>query len=113
MADGGDTIWVEVARLANLSPGVGHEVARDGRVYALFRLGDQVSALAGRCPHRGAALARGAVDPDGQTVTCPRLGCLRWRFALRTGAHAAGLPVRCATYPVEVRAGAVFVALPG
>ena len=108
----GGTVWVEVAHLTDLVPGEGREITHAGRAFALFRLGDEVAALGGLCPHQRSHLARGRVDPDQGTVTCPRRGCLRWRFSLRTGAHAADLPVICPTYPVEVRAGVVVVALP-
>ena len=105
--------WVAVADLANLLPGKGRQLSRGGEVYALFRLGDDVTALGGLCPHQQAPLADGVVDPVHRTITCPRRGCLRWRFALDSGRHAAGLAVACAAYPVEVRAGVVFARLPG
>ncbi len=104
--------WVAVARLDELTPGSSLEVTRDGRILALVRVEDRIFALAGLCPHQRARLAEGVVDVATKTITCPRRGCLRWRFDLATGTHAAGLPIVCPTYRVEVRAGVVFVACP-
>ena len=103
---------VEAARLDDLASGTGREFAHDGRAYALFRVGDRAFVLAGLCPHQKAHLADGAVDPAQQTVTCPRRGCLRWRFRLVDGAHDAGLPVACPTFPTRVEGGVVVVDLP-
>ena len=104
--------WVEAASLDDLSPGSGHEFTRNGRAYALFHVKGRVLALAGLCPHQKAHLSQGAVDPDRMTVTCPRRGCLRWRFSLETGSNADGMTVVCPTYPVRVEAGRVFVGSP-
>lgn len=103
--------WVALAKLADLPADAGREVAHGGRAYALFRLGDRAVALAGRCPHQGAHLASGPVDPARGTVTCPRRGCLRWRFDLATGA-GVDLVVACPTFPARVVDGVVEVALP-
>jgi nitrite reductase/ring-hydroxylating ferredoxin subunit len=58
-----------------------------GRVYywngcrvAVFRRGNQLFALADRCPHAGASLAQGRLE--GHEVVCPQHG---YRFDLRTG----------------------------
>ena len=105
--------WVAAARVDDLAPGSGREFVHAGRFYALVRVEDRVAALAGLCPHQGAHLASGAIDPERNSVTCPRRGCLRWRFDLTTGAHAGGLAVVCPTHPVRVEDGTVLVALPG
>ena len=103
--------WVEVARRDDLGAGSGREFVHRGRAYAVFGVDDRAFVLAGTCPHQGARLAGGAVDPMGSTVTCPRRGCLRWRFDLATG-RGVGLAVACATFPARVVAGAVLAALP-
>lgn len=71
---------------------------------AVFRLGDEIFAIDGVCPHRGAPLASGAVE-EGK-VYCPLHG---WGFDLRTGACAdnPAKPVR--SYPVRVVDGVVQV----
>ena len=105
-------IWVEVLKLADLAAGAGREITLHGKVYALFRVEGQVMALGGLCPHQRAHLAGGVVDVGRGTVTCPRRGCLRWRFDLRTGTHADGLAVACSTHPVRVAGDAVLLGLP-
>ena len=105
--------WVEVAPIVVLPPKAGREFTVGGQRIALFNLGDRVAALGGLCPHQGAHLADGTVDPDQATVTCSRRGCLRWRFNLTDGIHTAGLPVACRVFPVTIRAGVVWVALSG
>ena len=100
--------WVRVADLADLPPGSALEVCLGGRVYALFRVGDSVRCLDGLCPHQGGHLA--AARLVGAVVTCPRVGCLRWRFDTRTGACLQQSRVRLRTYEVRIEAGSVFLA---
>ena len=101
--------WVEVGRIDAWIDGAGREVIVGGRPVAVFRATDRVFALAGRCPHQGARLAEGVVDLAHRTLTCPRRGCLRWRFRLEDGTHANGLAVTCPTHAVRVVAGVVWV----
>ena len=103
--------WVEAAWLDDLAPGTGHEFTHEGRTYALFRVEGRVLALAGLCPHQKAHLAEGLVDLERMTVTCPRRGCLRWRFSLENGANADGMAVVCPHLPSKVEAGVVFIGL--
>jgi len=100
--------WVRVAALAGLPPGSALEVRLGHRVYALFRLGDSVSGLDGLCPHHGGHLA--AAGRAEAVVTCPRVGCLRWRFDTRTGACLQHNRVRLRTYEVRIESGSVFLA---
>ena len=72
-----------------------------------------MTALAGLCPHQQARLAGGVVDAARNTITCPRRGCLRWRFDLASGANADGLTIRCPVYPARIVADRVFIAVPG
>ena len=107
-----DGTWFEVAPLVDLPLIEGREFIHHGQSIALFRLADRVAALGGLCPHQRAHLADGLVDPDNRTVTCPRRGCLRWRFDLANGTQTAGPPVACPVDPVAIRAGVVFVEVP-
>ncbi len=102
--------WIELANLADLPPGGRLEVVRDGRTYALFRPEDRVFGTLGLCPHQGGRLARGEVA--GTVVTCPRRGCLRWRFDFETGAGSAGAGARLGLLAVRVEGGAILAHLP-
>lgn len=104
--------WVEAARLDDLPAGGSREFSSRGRAYALFRSPDgrEITCIDGLCPHQGGALASGPFD--GARVTCPRRGCLRWSFDVRTGASSVGESCRRRPYPVRVEARGVLVALP-
>ncbi len=108
------TGWSEVAKLADLPPGSALEVIHRGRTYALFRRGDRVFAVDGLCPHQGGHLARGPVAETefGAVVTCPRRGCLRWRFDLDSGEGRGGGTARVGVLGVRVEGESIFVAWP-
>ncbi len=86
-----------------------------GERIVLLRDGGRPYALADTCPHRGVPLSVGRQEFPG-TWTCRYHG---WTFCLRTGVLQAALTdgpdspirgkVRVATYPVEERAGLVWV----
>lgn len=58
-----------IAQLADLPPGTMKGVEVDGSQILLVRLGDEILALDGICPHAGAPLAEGVLD--GDRVICP------------------------------------------
>jgi nitrite reductase (NADH) small subunit len=101
--------WVRVADLADLPPDGALEVRVRQGVYALFRLGDSVSCLDGFCPHHGGHLA--AAGRAEAVAICPRVGCLRRQFDIRSGDCRQHSRVRCRTYEVRIEAGSVFLAL--
>ncbi|WP_435009032.1 Rieske (2Fe-2S) protein [Tundrisphaera lichenicola] len=101
--------WIEAASLDDLPPGSALEFIHEGRAFALFRSGDEITCLGGLCPHQGGRLALGTVE--GSRVTCPRRGCLRWSFDLRSGGCSVGEGVRSRVYPVRVEGRTVLVAL--
>jgi NAD(P)H-dependent nitrite reductase small subunit len=72
----------------------------------LFHNADGLFAIDNYCPHRGAPLHDGFVT-DGY-VTCP---WHQWQFQLNDGICRNIPKVRVATYPVEVREGAIWVNL--
>lgn len=86
-----------------------------GDKIVLFREGDQVYALHNRCPHRGVPLSVGRREFPG-TVSCAYHG---WTYDLATGELVAVLTdgpdspicgkVNVQRYPVEVRAGLIWV----
>jgi phenylpropionate dioxygenase-like ring-hydroxylating dioxygenase large terminal subunit len=51
-----------------------------GEDLVLWRRGEQVAAWADRCPHRGARLSLGQIQPEEDALVCPYHG---WRFDAR------------------------------
>jgi nitrite reductase/ring-hydroxylating ferredoxin subunit len=94
----------QVCQIEEIVPGRAIAVEVDGLRIAVFRNGDEIHALLGRCPHANGVMADGWVE-DGEAV-CP---LHQWRFKLATG--------RCTTvrgnslhrFPCEVREGGVWV----
>jgi len=88
-----------------------------GESIVLVRDGDKVHALHNRCPHRGVPLSAGRREFPG-TISCIYHG---WTYRLASGELVAALTdgpdspicgkagVRVKTYPVEERAGIVWV----
>ena len=103
--------WIEAATLDDLAVGDSLGFSSGGRAYALFRSGDEITCLDGLCPHQGGRLASGPFD--GSRVTCPRRGCLRWSFDVRTGASPIGDLALPRPYPVRLEGRMILVDLPG
>ena len=99
--------FVKMATLQELPPGGAKEVEFEGRVYALFNVDGQISAIDGICPHQGGPLADGALE--GTTVTCPWHG---WQFDVRTGKTPLGPKIKQAVYEVKIEGQDVMVAVP-
>ena len=99
--------FVKMATLDELPPGGTKEVEHDGRIYALFNVDGQISALDGICPHQGGPLAEGQLE--GTTVTCPWHG---WQFDVRTGQNSLGGRLKQPVYEVKVEGQDVLVAVP-
>lgn len=102
----GTPVEVPVVRLDDLQTGTPRHVKIGKRDLAVVRVGDEVFALSNLCRHAFGPLAEGFVD--GYTVMCPWHG---WRYDVRDGStdHPNA---NVATYPVSVRDGVVFVAVP-
>jgi 3-phenylpropionate/trans-cinnamate dioxygenase ferredoxin component len=101
---------------ADLREAVLHGTAAGVRPVVLVRLGGNVHALDGACPHLGGELADGTLE-RGQ-LTCPLHGAV---FDVETGAVRAdpfgvsppeGAVGPVASYPVRVVDGAVEVDVP-
>ena len=103
--------WVEAATLDDLPEGSSLEFSSWGKAYVLFRLEGRITCMDGLCPHQGGRLAAGTIV--GGRVVCPRRGCLRWSFDVRTGDCPAGESLRRALHLVRVEGRTVLVALPG
>ena len=96
---------VRVTELDQLPRGRGVRVTIGEHKIAMFRIDDDVYAIADRCSHAEASLAEGEIW-DG-TVECPRHGS---EFDLRTG-KPASLPatVPVPIYEVAIEDGTVYV----
>jgi nitrite reductase (NADH) small subunit len=99
--------FVKMATLQELPRGGAKEVEFEGRVYAIFNVDGQISAIDGICPHQGGPLADGCVE--GTTVTCPWHG---WQFDIMTGKTPLGPKIKQAVYEVKIAGQDVMVAVP-
>jgi nitrite reductase/ring-hydroxylating ferredoxin subunit len=99
--------WLAVGRLADVPRGRGHLVPGTQPPVAVFRVGDDVVAVANTCTHKDFSLCDSVVQ--GGEVVC---GWHGGAFCLRTGV-ATRLPARTAlkTYRVEERDGVLYVAV--
>lgn len=71
---------------------------------AICRLGDEVHALWGICPHQGGPLGHGAIN--GENIACPWHG---WEFNCLTGRNDFDPDSRVQTYPVKIEGGDILV----
>lgn len=100
---------IDVGTLDDLVDGSGTRIDVGDESVAVFRVGDDVFAIADRCSHAEASLAEGEVfDTE---VECPRHGAA---FDITTGA-ALTLPATkpVATYPVDVVDGDIQITIGG
>lgn len=103
-ADGAPDDELTVA-LADLPERVAHPLTVGRRPVLVFRAGDRVYAVAGRCTHHGVELAGGRLQ--GALLRCPWHGAT---FDLRTGARLT--PPTCRdlrTYEVRMAGDRVVI----
>jgi ferredoxin-nitrite reductase len=100
--------YVEVAPESAVPEGSGLRACVEGQELALFRVGGEIRALDGICPHAGGSLADGAIE-DG-AVICP---LHHWRFDASSGAAIAPAQASVTVYPVQIDEGKVLVKLSG
>jgi nitrite reductase (NADH) small subunit/3-phenylpropionate/trans-cinnamate dioxygenase ferredoxin subunit len=93
-ADGFET----VAQVGDIPPGEGRAYPVNGRMVAVFRVGDAYHAIADACPHMGASLASGWLE-DG-AVSCPWHA---WRFSVTDGTWLDNPKSKVCTPCYEVR----------
>ena len=115
------------AREARLPLGEGPDEGRvrivdiGGRRVGLYRVGDELFALADRCPHRGAPLCAGTVTTsidvhDGELVLGRKNGTLqcpwhKWEFDIASGRALADERLRVRRYAVRVDGPEIVVSL--
>ncbi|MCP9273587.1 glutamate synthase-related protein [Mycolicibacterium arenosum] len=100
----GSTSALRVASFDELVPFRPHPVSVAGVDIVLIRRGTGVSALYGRCPHRGALLSDGRVE--GDHVVC---GVHGWRYDSETGVSPVNPSVALNKFPAWVSDGVVYV----
>jgi len=108
--------WYPILLSKDLREGKSEGLTLLGLKIAVFRNQGKVYAIENRCVHRGVPLDGGFCDFAG-TISCPYHG---WVYNLASGEVVAALTdgpdskvpkakLRVRTYPVEERAGVVFV----
>ncbi len=105
------TTWYRLAGVDELSAGSLCAVRAGGRELILTCIGERYAALDARCPHRGGPLAEAALVRDAagrDRLRCPWHGS---DFDPLSGRPAAGQGPAVPSYPVEVRADGIYVAL--
>lgn len=95
---------IKVASFEELTSDRPHPFSVSGVDIILIRRGEGVSALHGRCPHRGALLADGRVE-DG-LVVC---GVHGWRYDAETGVSPVNPAVSLTKFPARVSDGVVYL----
>jgi phenylpropionate dioxygenase-like ring-hydroxylating dioxygenase large terminal subunit len=108
--------WLPVAHAQQLSPDRPLAVRLLGEDLVIWQNSGQVLAWQDRCPHRGAQLSQGRVEPADGTLACPYHG---WRFdgsgaCAHLPAHPGQQPpARAAVTPFHAREdyGLIWVGL--
>lgn len=98
--------WVRVCRWEDIRDDRAFGAEVDGVRLAVFRLGEGVSVLSGRCPHANGPMDRSWIE-DGEAV-CP---LHRWRFRLDTGRCTTVRGESLHVFRSEIRDGEVWAAI--
>lgn len=98
---------IKAAELASLDQnGLTEYTLGDDR-YTICRVGDQVHAIEGTCPHRGAPLAEGALH--GKMLVCPWHA---WEFDCTTGEYDLNPGIRLETFATKIENNQIFIDIP-
>ena len=95
--------WVAIDGAGELRGDRPHAVSAGGIDLVLLRVGGELRAYEGRCPHQGALLGEGELE--GSTLVCRNH---RWRFDVQTGRRQGGDQCLRAC-PIREEGGAVLV----
>ena len=98
--------FVRAVAAADIAAGAIREVNVNGKLLAVANVGGTFHAIDNTCLHRGGPLGDGPLE--GNVVTCPWHG---WQYDVTTGKVSQNPSVGVACYPVEIRAGEVYVDL--
>lgn len=96
--------FVRVLSLSQISPDSAVEVMVGRLPIALCRVGEEVRALWGICPHQGGPLGHGVIN--GENIACPWHG---WEFNCETGRNDFDPDCRVQTYIVKIEGGDILV----
>ena len=102
------TNWIKIAdSISDISFASNNiaEVTADGKKICVAKHGDQLFAVAQKCPHASGLLAEGWIDALGNIV-CP---LHRYKYCLKNGRNVSGEGYFLRNWPVEVRAEGVYV----
>ena len=83
------------------------ELTVSGKKVGLIKRNGHIHAFAALCPHAGAPLCEGWVDPMGRIV-CP---LHKYRFDPVNGRNTSGEGYKLFTYPVEIKNDEIFIGL--
>ncbi len=98
-------LWHECALANELEEQRMTELVVGEKRICLLRRKGTLFAFAATCPHAGARLCEGRVDPQGRIV-CPLHS---YRFNPANGYNASGEGYKLKTYPVKEEEGRIFV----
>ena len=98
--------FYRVASIAEIPSRTGRTFQIGKQDIALFNVDGEFRAVNDFCPHRGASLGEGFLDPSGTRVLCP------WHlfdFCLLTGESETAPGMKVSTYEVKVEGEDIFV----
>ena len=81
------------------------EMKVGGKRIGLLKRHGTIHAFTAACPHAGASLCDGWLDPQGRIV-CPEH---KYRFDPQTGRNTTGEGYKLFMYPIEIRDNEVYV----
>jgi 3-phenylpropionate/trans-cinnamate dioxygenase ferredoxin component len=101
------TQWIDVAAFEDIEDEDVMRFDHDGRVFAIYRVHDEVYASDGLCTHEHVPLSDGFVFE--YVIECPRHN---GRFDIRDGrALCAPVCENLMTYPAKVEEGRIYIEL--
>lgn len=95
-----------VGKVEDIPEGKGIAVQAGQRTIAVFRAGDNVYAVANRCPHKGASLCEGEMLIEDGVIRCP---WHHWNWQLCDGKLESDPRQALRTYDVVIEGGEVVV----
>jgi 3-phenylpropionate/trans-cinnamate dioxygenase ferredoxin subunit len=102
--------WKRIAgsteEIPGLQQGIG-ELTFEGKSICVVKWNQQLYAFSGTCPHAGAPLSKGELDPRG-IILCPRHG---YSFNIRNGLNTSGEGFRLSCWLVEEREDGIYLGM--